>query len=303
MAGNTNKTMMGILFIAFAFLLVFIFFSVRTIKTLNQEGKLVGQGGPIGVVEVSGVILESKKVIRNLIRAEEDESIKAIIVRINSPGGAVGPSQEIYQEIRRINEKKPVYASLATVAASGGYYIGSAAQKIFANPGTLTGSIGVIIQFMNLEKLFEFLKMNPSAIKSGRYKDIGTSERKMTLEEKKLMQRVVDGVHRQFISDILKVREDRIKGNIEDHAQGQIFSGEEALQLGLVDELLGLHQGARKIHKELDLEGKFGLRYFKDKRRFSIEDFFEDVESRFFAFGKEVFSRQFPTLMFLMDGL
>ena len=304
MARSTNKTMMGILFLAFTFLLVFIFISAKTIKTLNREGKLLSsQNGSIGVVEVNGVILESKKIIKFLLKAEEDESIEAIIVRINSPGGAVGPSQEIYQEIRRINENKPVYASFASVAASGGYYIGSAAQKIFANPGTLTGSIGVIMQFMNLEKLFEFLKMDPDVIKSGRYKDIGSADRKMTDEERRIMQRMIDGVHRQFIADILKTRKDRIKGNIEQHAQGQIFSGEEAHRLGLVDELLGLQETGRKIHSELNLQGKFGLRYFKERKRFSLEDLFKDMEGHILGLGKRALEDQFPTLMFLMQGV
>ena len=225
--------MMGILFIAFAFLLVFIFFSMLTLKSLNQNGALLaGSEGPIGVVEIKGIIMESKKITKLLLRAEKDESVKAIILRINSPGGAVGPAQEIYEEVRRINEKKPIYASFAAVAASGGYYIGSAAQKIFANPGTVTGSIGVIMQFMNLQKLFKFLKMDPDVIKAGRYKDIGSSDRAMTSEEKKLMQKMIDEVHGQFISDILRTRKDRIKGDIKDHAQGQIFSGEQAQRLG-----------------------------------------------------------------------
>lgn len=306
MAKSTNKTMMGILFIAFAFLLLFIFFSLKTIRSLDREGKLPGgQTATIGVVEINGIILESRKTIELLLRAEEIESIKAIIVRINSPGGVVGPTQEIYQEIRRINEEKPVYASFGAVAASGGYYIGSAAEKIFANPGTLTGSIGVLMEFINLEKLFAFLKMDLDVIKAGRYKDIGSSDRKMTREERKLMQKVLDGVHRQFISDILHTRKDRIKGDLAKHAQGQIFNGEEAHRLGLVDELLGLHQAGRKIHQELQLEGEFGLRYFRKKEKISIEDLFSSVGSHLFGLGKEVFFQfqQFPMLMFLMKAL
>ena len=304
MANNSNRTMMGILFIAFAFLLAFIFLAMVTIKSLNRGGKLLtGPQGPIGVVEVSGIIMESKKTIKLLLKAEKDESVKAIIVRINSPGGAVGPAQEIYEEIRRINEKKPVYASFAAVAASGGYYIGSAAQKIFANPGTITGSIGVIMQFMNLEKLFKFLRIDPDIVKAGRYKDIGNTERAMTPEERQLMQKMIDGVHQQFISDILRTRKKRVKGSIEDHAQGQIFSGEEAYHLGLVDELLGLHQAGRKIHQELKLNGEFGFKYFKEKKTFSIENILEDIESRLASVGTEAFLNKFPILMFMMKEL
>ena len=274
MPKTSNRTMVGVLFLAFAFLLTFILFSVRTLKSLDRgRGMLSSREASIGVVEVNGIILDAKRTIKHLMAAEEDESIKAIVIRINSPGGAVAPTQEIYAEIRRINEKKPVYASFAAIAASGGYYIGAAAKKIFANPGTLTGSIGVIMQFMNLEKLYQFLKLDPGAIKSGRYKDIGTSERKMSFEERQLMQKLLDGVHRQFISDILQVRKDRIKGDINDHAQGQIFSGQEAYDLGLVDELLGLYQAGRKIHRELKLEGEFGLKYFKHREGFRLAIF------------------------------
>ena len=295
--------MVGVLFLAFAFLLTFILFSARTLKSLDRgRGILSGREASIGVVEVNGIILDAKRTIKHLMAAEEDESIKAIVIRINSPGGAVGPTQEIYAEIRRINEKKPVYASFAAIAASGGYYIGAAAKKIFANPGTLTGSIGVIMQFMNLEKLYQFLKLDPGAIKSGRYKDIGTSERKMSFEERQLMQKLLDGVHRQFISDILRVRKDRIKGDINDHAQGQIFSGQEAYDLGLVDELLGLYQAGRKIHRELKLDGEFGLKYFKHREGFSISNILDDLEGRVSGTVKKVFLDSFPLPMFLPSG-
>ncbi|MCY4644857.1 MAG: signal peptide peptidase SppA [Bacteriovoracales bacterium] len=305
MAKTTNKTMMGILFIAFCFLLVFILISAKTIKSLNTSSTTwtKNEKKPIGVVEIEGVILDSKKTVELLLKAEEDKNIKAILVRINSPGGAVGPSQEIYEEIRRINEEKPVYASFGSVAASGGYYIGAAARKIFSNPGTLTGSIGVIMQFVNLEKMFEFLKMDPETLKAGRYKDIGSSERKMNPEEKQILQGMLDGVHKQFISDVLKTRKDRIKGDFNLHAQGQIFSGKEAHRLGLVDELLGLHQAGRKIHDELKLEGKFGLKYFKTPKKLSLENIFEELEGRLLGLGRSAASQNFPLLMFLTKGL
>jgi protease-4 len=127
----------------------------------------------IGVVEVKGVILDSQKVVEKLLSAEKNPAVKAIIVRIDSPGGAVGPTQEIYQEIIRINAINPVYASLGTVAASGGYYIAAATRKIYANPGTITGSIGVMMQYLDLSRLYQFLLVSPSTLKSGEYKDAG----------------------------------------------------------------------------------------------------------------------------------
>lgn len=291
--------MMGLCFIAFSFLLIFIFFSVNTLKSFKSGGALnealKSKEGAIGVVEVTGVLMNSRDVIKNLSRAESDSSIKAIILRINSPGGAVAPAQEIYQEIRRIDKKKPVYASFSTLAASGGYYIGSAARKIFANPGTMTGSIGVIMKFVNLERLYDFLKMDPETIKAGRYKDLGSPDRQMTEEERGIMQEMIDEVHRRFISDILEVRKDRIKGDLADHARGQIFSGQRAFELGLVDELNGLHEAARKIHKELKLPGNFGLRYFKKKEPFLLKDILSGLKSELGSY----FLQEFPVLMSL----
>ena len=130
--------------------------------------------------------MDSNKIVRKLLIAEEDESLKALIVRIDSPGGAVGPTQEIYDEIIRIDKNKPVYASFGSVAASGGYYIGAAARKIYANKGTITGSIGVIMQFVDLSKLYEYLKFGHKRL-SRLYKDIGSPNRPMTKKEKELL--------------------------------------------------------------------------------------------------------------------
>ena len=233
--------------------------------------------GPISVIALEGEIFDSKDVIEMLQEAEEDSSTKAIIMRIDSPGGAVAPTQEIYEEIRRIDKKIPIYASFGSMAASGGYYIGSACRKIYANSGTLTGSIGVIMQTMDLSELFHFAKVKPNVIKAGRYKDIGNQARPMTEEEKKLLEDLLANTHSQFIRDIMNVRKNKIKGDIKELAQGQIFTGEEALKFGLIDEIGGLWQAGRKIHSELKLKGKFSFKYLKNKKdKFSFMDLFQE---------------------------
>jgi protease-4 len=231
MATDKSRSVVGIFILIFVLFVIFMIFAFYTIASLKSTGKAGNSilfdknKAPIAVIEVNGVIMDSKKTIELLHTAEKEESIKAIILRVDSPGGAVGPTQEIYEEILRIDKDKPVYSSFASVAASGGYYVGAATRKIYSNAGTLTGSIGVIMQFMDMSKLYEFAKLNPQTIKAGKYKDVGSPFRKMKAEEKKLLDTMIDGVHRQFIVDILKRRKKRIKGKLTDHAQGQIFSG------------------------------------------------------------------------------
>ena len=223
-------------------------------------------GAPIAVIPVEGEIRESRRIIEMLLEAEKDKKIKAIIMRIDSPGGAVGPTQEIYEEVRRIDAKKPIYSSFGTVAASGGYYIGAGTRKIFSNSGTLTGSIGVIMQLTDLSELFKFAKVKQETVKAGRYKDIGSPSRSMTDEERMLLNDLLADTHRKFREDITAVRGDRLKIDINELAQGQIFSGDQALKAGLVDEIAGLWNAGRSIHKELKLEGEFNMRFFKPRR-------------------------------------
>ncbi len=264
--------------------MIFSFYTLNIFKGDHSIGLENGNGkAKIAVVEIDGVIMDSKDTIEKLQMAKKDTDVKAIIVRVDSPGGAVGPSQEIYQEIRYIDEDKekgkPVYASFASIATSGGYYIGAAARKIFSNPGSLTGSIGVIMQFVDLSKLYKWAKIKPMTVKAGKFKDTGTPNRNFTPEERELMNKMLAGVHSQFREDILKTRKDRIKGNFEELSQGQIFSGQYAYEKGLVDELGGLWEAGRKIHEELKLEGEPKLVFVKKKKKFSFVDIFEEFDS------------------------
>ncbi len=194
------------------------------------------KGEKVGIIEVKGVILDSKNIIDQLKTFRENDSIKAVVVRVESPGGAVGPSQEIYTEIRRTIAVKPVIASMGAIAASGGYYVSAATDGIMANPGTITGSIGVIMEFANFSEMFEKIGIYSEIVKSGEYKDIGSPFKDLSGDEEKLLQRFVDSVHDQFVSDVAAGREMSLE-EVHELADGMIFSGEYAQNAGLVDRL------------------------------------------------------------------
>lgn len=193
-------------------------------------------GGPgVGVVEVFGPILTPEDILADLAELRQDDSVKAIVLRIDSPGGAVGAAQEIYTEVLRTDKVKPVIASMGSLAASGGYYAAIGARKIYANPGTLTGSIGVIAKFANLEDLYAKIGYRSEVIKSGALKDMGSPDRKMTEEERQLLQTVLDSVHAQFIAAVAE-RRNLAENEVRKMADGRILSGEQAMNAGLIDE-------------------------------------------------------------------
>jgi protease-4 len=202
-----------------------------------------GSGGRIAVVNIQGTILTSEDVVRQLRKYGDDRSIRAVILRIDSPGGGVVASQEMYEEARRMREAgKPVVVSMGSLAASGGYYVACGASKIVANRGTLTGSIGVISQFMRVDPLLDKIGIEPHTIKSGKLKDAGSPFRKMTAEDEAYFQRIMDEVHRQFISVVERERH-IAHDSLVAYADGRVFTGEEALGLRLVD-TLGTFQDA-----------------------------------------------------------
>lgn len=209
----------------------------------------------VAVVSIEGIITDPGPVASQLQEVGEREDIKAVVIRINSPGGAVGPSQEIHGEIMRLKEKKAVVVSMGTTAASGGYYAAVAADKIVANPGTITGSIGVIIEFVNAEELLSKIGIKGYVIKSGRFKDVGSPLRKMDKEERELLQAVIDDVNGQFIDAVSKGRGlDRAR--VAKIADGRIFTGAQALANGLVDSLGGLAEAIELASEMAGIEGK-----------------------------------------------
>jgi protease-4 len=302
---DRSKGIVGIFILVTVLFFIFIMFAFFTVSKLKETDS-IGQDlmessakSPIAVIPIEGEIRESKKVIEMLLSAEESKDIKAIILRIDSPGGAVAPTQEIYEEVIRIDKTKPVYSSFGSVAASGGYYIGAATRKIYANSGTLTGSIGVIMQTADLSELFKWAKFKQETIKAGRLKDIGNPGRPMTDEERMFLNDLLSGTHKQFMEDIIKVRGKRLKKDILDLAQGQIFHGKEAMEYGLVDEIGSLWQAGRAIHKEMKFKGKFALRFMKPaKKKFSISDFLEETEDTLSHIKSQIKSENAPAFLF-----
>ncbi|HVO84709.1 MAG TPA: signal peptide peptidase SppA [Syntrophobacteria bacterium] len=231
-------------------------------------------GDKVGLLEVRGMIIDVQPVIEQLVKFKKDDSVKAIVFRIESPGGGVSPSQELYREIQRTAEKKPVVASMGSVAASGGYYIASGVQKIYANPGTITGSIGVIAQFTNFEELFKKIGFRMEVVKSGAFKDVGNPGRAMTPEEREYLQKLLDSVHQQFIRDVARGRR-MPEEKVREIADGRIFTGEQAKEMGLVDELGGLNDAVDAAAKMANITGEPKLVY-PEKKKISFLDYLLD---------------------------
>lgn len=219
----------------------------------------------VGVIDVKGLISDPQETIQDIRRYRENKSIKAIVLRVDSPGGGVGPSQEISREIQRTAKDKKVIASLGAVAASGGYYIAAAASGIVANPGTMTGSIGVIMGYADIQELLQKIGVSPVVVKSGKYKDIGSPVRAMTEPERAILQTFSDQVHRQFISAIAEGRHLEFE-KVASVADGRIFSGETALELGLVDRLGNLEDAIAWAGEMGGITGKVSAVYAKDKK-------------------------------------
>lgn len=254
--GSLIRTVFFLLFIGLMLAIFSVIFSHENPK------------GNIAVVEINGPIDESTEVVKDIKKYREDDQIKAIILRVDSPGGAVGASQEVYDEVIKTKAVKPVIASFGNMAASGGYYVSASASKIVANPGTLTGSIGVITQFFMVDDILKKFHLKWEIIKSGSNKDIGSPLRPMTPEEKKLIQDMVSDVHDQFVtavSDGRKLEKEKVKL----FADGRIFSGRKAKELGLVDELGGMEKAIEVAVTEAKLSEKPDVIYpSKDKYKF-----------------------------------
>lgn len=201
-------------------------------------------GSRLALIRIEGPIVDSKATIDELKEYTKDKSIKAIVLRIDSPGGAVAPSQEIYEEVKKAVAKKKVIISMGSVAASGGYYISAPATRIIANPGTLTGSIGVIMEIPNLEGLMNKIGIKTEVIKSGRHKDMASIFRTMGKQERVILQGVMDNVHEQFMKAVSEGRKIRME-EVRKIADGRIFTGEQAKTYGLVDELGTLEDAIR----------------------------------------------------------
>jgi protease-4 len=222
------------IFVLIVLLFIGCVFIVRALLG-DGERQLVDKPG-IGLVEVKGMILDSRETVRQLRYFLKKDEIKAVVLRVDSPGGVVAPSQEIYEEVKKFAAKKKIVVSMGSLAASGGYYISAPATLIYANPGTITASIGVIIKLSNIEALMDKIGIKATVIKTGKYKDSGSPVRELTAEDRAMFQSVIDSTHNQFIKAVAsgrKLPEDEVRLI----ADGRVLSGEQAMALKLVDRL------------------------------------------------------------------
>lgn len=234
--------------------------------------------GEVGLIKIEGTIMTATSVVEELEKARKDPSIKAVVVRLDTPGGAVAASQEIYEEVKKVNAVKPVVVSMGNIAASGGYYIACGARKIFANQGTLTGSIGVRMEHVNIGELLSWAKVSHETLKSGYFKDIGAFDRPMTEEERALLQGFLTDLHAQFKETVAVSRNIPIE-EVEKFADGRIFSGEEAVGLKLVDEIGGLTDAVKFAYGAAGLKGEPEYRLLEKKKTFFMKILSEETMS------------------------
>lgn len=232
---------------------------------IGVSGRVFGE--KIGVVEIEGVIAESKDIMEDIVRFKEDETVKGVILRINSPGGSAPPSQEIFEEVKKLRGKKKVYVSMGAVCASGGYYIATAGEKIYAMPSTITGSIGVIMEQVVIEDLLKKVGLQPNTMKAGDFKDVGSPFRKMKVEERKYFQEILNTIHTQFINTVATERKIPMDA-AKRLSDGRVYLGQQAKDLKLIDQIGTFYDTVDDMKTALNIKGKPVLVY--GKRPFSL---------------------------------
>jgi len=283
-----------------------IFVGVVALFVVLGSSRRGGDGGQaifgprVAIVELEGMIADVDDLIREVRAHRENPQVKALVIRINSPGGVVGPTQELHQALLRVREVgKPVVASLGSVAASGGYYTAVAADRIFANPGTLTGSIGVIMQLANVESLLKKVGVEYVVVKAGQYKDLGNFARPMTVEERRVLKTLLDDVHGQFIEAVAKGRKLE-HADVVRFADGRVFSGVQARELKMVDMLGGLEDAVNEAARLAGLAVPPAV--IRPARRFSLLDLLRNqIGLRVAGLGLAPSLPSVRTLLYLMD--
>jgi protease-4 len=301
---RSTKWFIGILaalaFFALGFIIV-LTLVFNTFTSLDRnEVVTYGSGDKVAVVEIIGAIHSSEDVIRQLKNYREDHAIKAILLRIDSPGGGVVASQEIYEEVRKTRDTgTPIVVSMGALAASGGYYVACGGSRLVANKGTLTGSIGVVAEFLQLSDALQKLGIGVRTVKSGRLKDAGSSVRPMTKEDEKYFQDMIDVVHRQFVS-VVEQERTLTHEHVLDLSDGRVFTGEDALSLGLVD-TIGTFEDAVAIAAQMaGLEGEPAIVKERIRRRW-WEGAFGDAAEKVAELKNELLDR--PVLSYRFVGL
>jgi protease-4 len=260
------------LFVVAVFTLVFLSFGGQ------NEQSFSGFGSRIAVVELDGVIFSPKQIVPQLKKFADDDSVKAIIIHVNSPGGGVAASEEIYREVKRIRDekKKRIVASIETVGASGAYYVASATNKIYADKGSVVGSIGVIAEWVNYGELLRWAKLHAITLKAGEFKDVGNPTREMTPSEREYMQGLIDNMHTQFIKAVADGRHTK-EEDVRAIANGKVWTGEQACSLKLVDQIADFEGAVKDTARAVNISGEPTLVYPPKQRRSGLDLLFGDV--------------------------
>jgi len=296
---NTAKWVVAI--VAFVVLLggLFVVFVISLFFVEPEDETVSTSGEKVAVVELNQPILSSEETVRQFKKYRENRSVKAIVFRVESPGGGVSASQEIYEEVKKTRDGgKPVVVSMGSVAASGGYYVSCGATKIVANPGTLTGSIGVIFQFLHFNELMNKIGIDASTFKTGKYKDIGSPFRKTTADEKRFFDQLLGDVYNQFV-DVVTGERKMARKKVVQYADGRVFTGRQAFEYGFVD-TLGTMEDAIDIAAKLgDISGKPTV--VKERRfRSWLERMMGDAVSELAGLKRELLNQ--PILQYRYTG-
>jgi len=261
------------LFVLAVFTLVYL-----TLRTNEESTAFRGFGNKIGVVDLEGVIITPKVVVDQLKKFADDDSIKAIIVHVNSPGGGVAASEEIYREVKRIRDdkKKRIVASIESVGASGAYYVSSATNKIYADKGSIVGSIGVIAEWVNYGDLLHWAKLKDITMKAGEFKDTGSPTRDMTPAEKEYLQSLIDNMHGQFIQAVADGRKTKFD-DVKAIANGKVWTGEQALSMKLIDQVGDFQAAVDDTARSVGIKGEPVLVHPERDRKTVLDVLFGDV--------------------------
>jgi protease-4 len=260
--------------------LCMVIFAVIALTVILSGKNELSISSGVGLVEVKGLIIDPLETVKQLHDFGKDDKVKAVVLRIDSPGGVVGPSQEIWSAVKRLKEKKPVVVSMGSVAASGGYYIAAPATLIYANPGTITGSIGVLMKFSNLEGLMGKVGMKSFTLKTGKFKDVGSPSRTMSDDEKAMLQSVIENTHSQFVKAVAEGRR-LSEEKVREIADGRIFSGEQAVANKLIDRLGTMQDAVAEAGRLGGITGEPGVIKAPKKKPFLLDMLVEESSGRF----------------------
>jgi len=229
------------------FVVVPLLLGAMVIATQKEIGTVSPRGDKlVAVIELTGMLESGKEIVEELYKQASDDKVKGIVLRINSPGGAVAPSQDIYGAVMKLKKKKPIVASMGALAASGGLYSAIGASKVYAQPGTLTGSIGVIMQLPNFTKIAEKIGFEMVTVKSGKFKDVGNSFREMTEEDRAFLEETIQRVHTDFVKAVAEGR-NLSEQEVRTFADGRVIIGSQAKELKLIDAFGDVHDAARSV--------------------------------------------------------